>query len=247
MKQIPILYSKPMILACLSGRKNQTRRLLKHQPPANLGFDGVYMNGISDRMNVRFRGSAGIHTQELPHQKDDVLWVRESWSGEYPFRNCPPADREDFQAFGNAYFKKNIWYWADGDPDFGEWEKPRPSIHMPKYASRMSQIVTEVRVERLNSISGEDAVSEGIDWPEPYLDCCGSPEYDGSEVPTCCGDPIPNKSPEEAFRILWDSINGKPRRLKNGSLGPDISWAANPWIVATTFEVINKNISEIVS
>lgn len=83
----------------------------------------------------------------------DRLWVRESFS----------YDRLDIDKDGIP----PPWYWADGNPEFGDWTKPKPSIHMPRWASRLTLIVTAVKQEPLHSISEEDARAEGV---ESFID-----------------------------------------------------------------------------
>lgn len=107
-----------------------------------------------------------------------------------------------------------IWYWADGNPTEGDWTRPRPSIHMPRWASRILLEVTSVRVERLQDISEADARAEGI--TDGGCTNCGNPE------PCGCADPAPDA--RDAFCNLWQSING------------DQSWIANPWVWVVEFK-----------
>ena len=82
-----------------------------------------------------------------------------------------------------------IWYWADGNPTEGDWTRPRPSIHMPRWASRILLEITAVRVERLQDISETDAEAEGI---QEIVDA--GVDHDGT--------------PRDAYRALWEQING---------------------------------------
>lgn len=141
----------------------------------------------------------------------DRLWVREAFS----------YDRLDVDRDGIL----PPWYWADGNPDAGDWTRPKPSIHMPRWASRLTLIVTDVRVQRLQDISEDDARAEGIEhdqdrsrgnviaWRD-YLDRGGK-----------CGTAI------ASFRSLWDSLNAERA-----------PWAGNPWVVAVTFRPVLGNI-----
>jgi len=165
-REIPILFSGPMVRAILEGRKTQTRRVVK---PQSL-FDG------KEAIVKRFPEQKG-----LGYEVGDRLWVREAFS----------YDRLDIDKDGTL----PPWYWADGNPENGDWTKPKPSIHMPRWASRITLEVTAVKVERLQDISEEDAKAEGVakpilpHWPErPYA---------------------------SAFRGLWSDINGKTAWLDN--------------------------------
>jgi hypothetical protein len=158
MKERPVLFNGEMVRAILDGRKTQTRRLVKH--PAEDGKHGWHPSGTG--MEFRLGGSA---KPVCPFGKiGDRLWVRESWSGEYWLSEVKPSER-----FGLTRqdcltpFPPLTHYWADGDPEHGDWEKPRPSIHMPRWASRITLEITGVRVERLNDIGQFDAMAEGAE------------------------------------------------------------------------------------
>lgn len=165
----PIIFSAPMVLALLAGRKTQTRRLLKR--PGALAVANAW----------------GAKTMSLPENADllryhvgDRLYVREQWSAEHRFRGIPI---KLIRAGGGS----DVWYWADGDPEFGDWTKPKPSIHMPRWASRLTLTVTDVRVQRLQEISDQDAQAEGMTFPEGMK---------------WGADPV------DAFSSLWDSLHG---------------------------------------
>lgn len=221
----PILFNSAMVRAILAGRKTQTRRVLNPQPPKGFDFllnttfqendplifwldDGrsedLYFNGKAPRIGV-----------------GDTLWVRETWSGQHAYRNIKPSDRIDMDmGDGRRAVPGNIWYWAEGSPVYGDWERPRPSIHMPRYASRISLRVTDVRVELVSDITEDDAIAEGIeksDYPG------GWKHYNGVDVGSSWV-----MNPKVSFQSLWQTING-PRGL---------GWAENPWVAAYTFERI---------
>lgn len=168
----PILFSGPMVKALLVGRKTQTRRVVK--PLVGLDVESVGNVVLS-------RG--GLRPLRCPYgAPGDRLWVRETWAGRLDQDNQKP---DDFWGHGAG------WFRADGDESQsgcaggrGRW---RPSIHMPRWASRMTLEVVSVRVERLQEITEEDAVAEG------------APAEDEGPVGCCrCG-----------FIKAWDSINGK--------------------------------------
>lgn len=164
MKSRSILFSAPMVRAILDGRKSQTRRIIKPQPPA----DGIVPNSCGSH----------ISTFRCPHgQVGDLLWVRESWR--------PIHDR-----LSECTGPEDIRFAASVSE--AEWatSKWRPSIHMPRWASRITLRVTGVRVERLCDISPDDAAAEG--WPGP----------DESNS-------IHSAYPIAWYARLWEEINGR--------------------------------------
>lgn len=198
MKERPILFSAPMVRAILDGTKTQTRRIVKH--PAAEGKSGwhptttgwQYLPGGSERPVCPY-GRPG-----------DRLWVRETHA---PAADCWGAweRRMCMDSTGPAPI---IHYQADGgDPFIERW---RPSIHMPRWASRINLEITSVRVERLQDISEADAIAEGI----------SKSDRTGGWLPGNCA------APEWAYRELWEQINGAG------------SWEANPWVWVVEFRRI---------
>ena len=222
MKEHPILFSGPLVRAILDGRKTQTRRLLRVQPGSDVAtFDndgeggrwhscsnpgriGSTFPGATDPDRIGYwRDPVGIR---CPYgQPGDRLWVRESWRSvgwrpenghwiEYAADNAKvwreaPKDVLSVDVYNHAH------------PD--RW---RPSIHMPRWASRISLEVTEVRVQRIQEITEEDARAEGV----PAI-----PRLDGS-------DP---RYYRQSFAALWDSL---------APAGQE--WADTPWVWAVTFK-----------
>lgn len=179
----PILFSGPMVRAILEGRKTQTRRLISTKPRGHLGgvnlFDGTWTDDyVLDPGNVEWR------QQIVRYAVGDRLWVRETWS-----------ERLEGEA---------AIYRADAELPI-VW---RPSIFMPRWASRLTLTVTDVRVQRLQEISRDDVIAEGITERE--------------------GEPIAAVVAgwHEPYAALWDSLNAKRA-----------PWASNPWVVAVTFTV----------
>ena len=245
----PILFSGPMVSALLAGRKTQTRRLLKlaGRRPDYVGPRGCQDDPQcwgwehSDGGYITIEGNDCTH---LPGWRNgwrdwrgayatgDRLYVREAWSGIHAFSDTKPVDRHSFVGDGWPYLRDEIWYWADGSPERGDWEKPRPSIHMPRWASRLTLIVTDVRVQRLQDISEAEAVAEGcLMDPEPTE----HGDYMPAEIAHEMGGDVGWDSARDWFADLWDSLHG-----------PD-AWEANPWIVALTFDWHRGNIDEIAS
>ncbi|MBO9108786.1 hypothetical protein J5288_08725 [Agrobacterium sp. S2/73] len=225
----PILFSAPMIRALLAGTKTQTRRLIKPQPPAHTTCAGFFSTGSfgwmagdpADLESWEFLGDF-----KTPISGGDRLWVRETWSGLHQFRNTPPALRESFSTPDGVVIREDVWLWADGSPSVGDWEKPRPGIHMPRWASRLTLTVTDVRVERLQDISEDDAVAEGADIAEGHRS-----QITGG--PMVKVGPGTYMSPIAWYHRLWNEINGTG------------AWETNPWVVAYTFTVHHGNIDQI--
>ncbi|HHW4124618.1 TPA: morphogenetic protein [Yersinia enterocolitica] len=146
MNEKPILFNAEMVNAILSGRKTQTRRIIKLPLiDKNMGCE-LAGNELAGEVN------AGDYRNFPLGKPGDQLWVRECFS-----------DLEDFDFFNPSVpdVISGYWYWADGNPEWGNWTKPKPSIHMPRRASRINLLITGVRVERLNDISDADASAEG--------------------------------------------------------------------------------------
>ena len=207
-KERPILFRGEMVNAILDGRKTQTRRAIKPQPeqPSEGSYFDAYNGG------PQWNWWSPDHKQYLsqiikcPYGKpSDRLWVRETFQGPLVSNELAEELYEDNSKFQNPeYFE----YRADGGPtpvyvdsDGNERHGWKPSIFMPRWASRLLLEITDVRVERLQDISEEDARAEGV-----------TPEYLGHNDPE--GDAWECR---RKFNDLWQSING-----------PD-SWSANPW------------------
>lgn len=184
-KERPILFSAPMVRALLSGAKTQTRRLVKHPNVMDVDAWADAGGGLWE-MGVHEAGStAGMGKLRCPYgAPGDRLWVRETWG----------------ILTGNGI---RTVYRADDEQPVPNM-KWAPSIHMRRHRSRIDLEVTAVRVERLQDISPEDAMAEGV-----RCDCM-------HPVPMCKGN-------IDAFRDLWESINGAE------------SWASNPWVWVISF------------
>lgn len=210
-KERPILFSGPMVRALLDGSKTQTRRAMKPQPthfnPAGVPRRVIPTGGPSDVIRCPYG------------QPGDRLWVRETWQG--PLLQEFEADADpDWHYASHIHQYQNpahCEYAADGGPkpeytnaDDVMRQGWRPSIHMPRWASRITLEITSVRVERLQDISDADCVAES---------CGALPAAIGCPTTSAPGETIPRAM----FRALWESING-----------PD-SWAANPWVWVVEF------------
>ena len=226
MKERPILFQGPMVRAILPpGVKTQTRRAMRPQPPQHTvavgnwqdppGYDPAWWAFTREGPVEHDHpfGGASIHGEpwRCPYGKPgDQLWVREGYSGPYSLTGKPPRDWPT---------DAPVWRWADGHPEYGDWTKPKPGMHMPRWASRVQLEVLDVRVERLQEISEEDAIAEGVERVATgkYRD------YLNMDFPLFFD------TAKESYRSLWGSINDTD--------GPT-SWDANPWVWAVEFRRI---------
>lgn len=229
-RERPILFSAPMVRALLDGTKTQTRRVVKPQPALETSHWDSSASGTGQWMGTGPSPATGGTRQtwgwaSCPYgQPGERLWVREthapqadcwgSWErwlrgagGEPPILHYA-ADFKPFQNDNGFVIRK---------PFIEKW---RPSIHMPRWASRIDLEVTDVRVERLQSITAADAKAEGIEgqfengpWRNYGRDGCWFPE--GKDT-----------APVLSYRSLWEQINGAG------------SWAANPWTWVLEFRRI---------
>lgn len=219
MKERPILFSAPMVRAILDGRKTMTRRVIKKQPldilPMNVPNQWCALDEWGEDGN---KGSIRACRFGVP---GDQLWVRET-----------------FGIFDRAGNERAIAYKADGDDGPATWvevpkdkyfkddyfpadERWRPSIHMPRWASRITLEITDVRVERVQEITEKDSALEGT------LECDGLfDEAEYCRLTKEMGDAMGDLTP--AFRQLWDSINGKTH-----------PWESNPWVWVISFKRID--------
>ncbi len=217
MKFYPILFSTEMIEAILIGRKNQTRRTKLLD---TLVFDEESGYVFFNKHKVQL----DIHTWKedilkyCPYGKvGDVLWVRETFCLMQPYH--PEA----------YYFGYKDGFHSDSEAsskyDFSEPDKWKPSIHMPKEACRIFLRITNIRVERVQDITEEDAIKEGvIDYEDGtyknYFTKKGLRAIDGVECLLAKG----------SFESLWCSINSIE------------SWESNPWVWVIEFERIEKPV-----
>lgn len=211
----PILFSGPMVRAIIEGRKTQTRRVLKSQPEYRGGFGCEH-----DPEEWGWADENGDHISVLdvaPYRKGNRLYVREAWQA-LSFGDYEPTIHRPYDL---RYAATDPLADCDADVRGYPW---RPSIHMPRGASRLTLIVTDVRVQRLQEISEDDAVAEGT-----RQDRVGAGTFIGREGPRNLVTPWPTA--REAFADLWDSL-----------AKPGATWADNPWVVAITFDTHHCNI-----
>lgn len=231
----PIIFSAPMVRALLDGRKTQTRRVLKPQPEY-LESSGRWKWSLppKTRRNVA-GGSVVTGSREFweyapngsfPYAVGDRLYVREQCAiwGRGPERE--PVEFPVVYAADDAEWA-DIKHDARNSKTGDEW-KIRPSIHMPRWASRLTLTVTDVRVQRLQDITNEDCIAEGV----PIHPNANAPRS-GPTADDFARNHGLISHYGHAFRTLWNSLHG-----------PD-AWDANPWVVAVSFTVQRGNIDQI--
>jgi hypothetical protein len=204
-KERPILFSAPMVKAILKGEKTQTRRIVK--TPKSFG---EFIDVFDDDYLAQY-GFIAIDTSlghgfkvRCPYGKvGDRLWVRETfYCNDYRYPDAAPIDE----------LKESLDYKANHESDcdcFFEGSAWRPSIHMPRWASRISLEITNIRTERLHQISEADAIAEGVD------------AVSMADVPRQA-----TTSHRADFKQLWDKINGAD------------SWDKSPWVWLIEFKKI---------
>lgn len=222
MKERPLIFNGEMVRAILDGRKTQTRRVIK------LSHERGMVNPVIRGRNGEISSvSCRLAPMLCPFgQVGDRLWVREAYQG--PLFNFDQMETylEDTSKFERPEFCE---YRADGgrtpeyyDADDNLRHGWKPSIHMPRWASRILLEITAVRVERLNDISEEDAKAEGIR-------AIGNNFGNG---PAYCDYLLPNlddaaewyNRAQDSFKSLWKSIYGAE------------NWIANPWVWVIEFK-----------
>ena len=220
----PILFSGPMVRALLAGTKTQTRRVLKGsalaarepQWEAKKGADGVW------RLLAGTPDLSGSVVPDIRIAIGDRLYVREAWRCNGWATDVATVMYRASE--GDGYTAMTEQYPVEGKSPMrvtGTW---RPGIHMPRWASRLTLTVTDVRVERLQDCSNEDALAEGV---VPVVHRVG-----GTTRYSATGDKfgLAQRTPKLAYAHLWDSINGED------------AWSENPWVAAYTFTVQKGNI-----
>ena len=213
MKDRPIIFSVPMVRAILDGRKTQTRRIVKPQPCFVGAFEYWHEVPMLSPEHIVRRCPYGV--------PGDRLWVREQLRGD----GQPGNRRVGITRYGadgdmvlphcccgavickcgeNAIRADHIWNWKNA---------ALPSIHMPRWASRITLEVTGVRVERLQDISENDAKAEGV-----------TDEFASETWMQSMGGALCGRQYRYGFQIVWDSINSKRA-----------PWESNPWVWCISF------------
>lgn len=226
MKEHPIIFKTEMVKAILEGKKTQTRRVMNPQPEEGYGSItvGYYHPTKVNKDGEQYPGDEvfGAYTDDgewgwiSPYgQVGDHLWVRETW-----------ATSKRLDRFSPNYIGKAgtvaLWYKTnDNQIDNpievrGKW---RPSIHMPRWASRITLEITNIRVQRLQDVSADDAFEEGMS--KEIATHLGLSTHESQEEFnfTAC---------RRVFHELWDSINSKR----------GYSWGNNPFVWVLSFNKV---------
>lgn len=228
----PIIFSAPMVCALLARRKTQTRRLATS--PLRRCEPG-------DRLWVR--ESFAAEELSRPPQTAKATVRERRLSGRTSVVVCDELDGADGLRYladdawvqianseeaGDAWSEAFHYGCADGGRPSGYRGKSIPSIHMPRWASRLTLIVAEARVEPLNSITDDDAVAEGI-----VQDEAGSWHVPGIEHPNPNFPALSRATPREMYAALWDTLHGSGE------------WLGNPDVLVLTFSVVGENIDRV--
>jgi len=198
----PIIFNDAMIRAVLDERKTQTRRVITPQPSTDQG-DPIYTKprGI-DGLWHWFYADSSIY--KCPYGvPGDRLWVREAWQHEDQDCDNPKCGNPD-----HIYYRATECAICRSSRRKAWW---RPSIHMPRWASRITLQIVDVRAERLQEITGEDAITEGWDRVDLFP---GINSEDKAKV---------------WFHSFWDSINAKR----------GYGWDTDPWVWVIEFRKLD--------
>lgn len=249
-KERPILFNGEMVRAVLDGRKTQTRRVMNPQPIPNEHKEGKHwvsnnsvksMIDVEDFLQGHDKTVAGCF---CPYgAPGDQLWVRETWRTFAAPIPCDDGSIED-RSIGLGFKSDDGLTYPDIDnvstdvlhrlgKQYEQDMKStgigvprwRPSIHMPRWASRIQLEITDVRVERVQDISGEDAQKEGCTFVD-----FGKNKWGNQNPGWRCGDAATHHgqaldTPRFAFANIWNSINEKC----------GLGWDINPWVWVVEF------------
>ncbi|MDP8624890.1 MULTISPECIES: hypothetical protein [Serratia] len=210
MKERPVIFNGEMVRAILDGRKTQTRRAISDRQLHLIDVASQVGECYPLESGIDHANSQSYYREHCPFgQVGDRLWVRETFAGHY-------LDDDQIQDIKDGRYKAEdlCEYRANYSDDADCVDGWTPSIHMSRWASRITLEITAVRVERLNDISEEDAKAEGVkpagdmlpDYPDTFL----TPKGDFATA-------------KVAFQRLWQSIYGEE------------SWSANPWVWVIEF------------
>lgn len=230
----PIIFSAPMIRALLDGRKTQTRRVISQKMLDDYYEYDEWCRNVSAGVPTSRQFERGFFADHIRYAPGDRLWVREAHTR---------GDKHKFMVAYRADGECGAWGWdGNGKPIFnrhgtvleassegnwgyarygGKWRSP---IHMPRWASRLTLTVTDVRVQRLQDIKYADLIAEGIEATDIHARRQQQCRDHNIECGSVCRD---------SFQELWNSLHGPS------------AWDANPWVCAITFDVTRGNIDQI--
>tara|TARA_B100000700_G_scaffold200729_1_gene220881 strand:+ start:1075 stop:1743 length:669 start_codon:yes stop_codon:yes gene_type:complete len=219
MKTIPMIFNQQMVTALVDGRKTVTRRPLSNQPIKNGAF-WDFKWGAASSLDYLPIVAGHATANAAPFKIGDLIWVRETFCiGRFEEVDAEhPDDRELIieQCTGDCRFIPRQFAYQEGATELDE-VKWKPSIHMPRKASRLTLRVTNVRCERVQLITEESAQREGCApaFIDEFGNCPTTPRF------------------KNGFYKLWDSIYS--------------NWDENPWVWVIEFELIKSNIDKVVA
>ena len=213
----PILFNTEMVRAILEGRKTVTRRVVKFMQGKNPNWTGYIKDGLT-----LYNGTNEPCNMPAPYKVNDILYVRETvWQKIGHYLDVDGETK-------GSYYNEFLYVATDKEPETGwnySWVK-RPSIHMPKEAARLFLRVTGVRVERLQDMTKEDMLKEGL------VDECKN-----CKAPFGCDLCMYQDGVEDEFFHLWNNTIKKDQINTYG-------WYANPYVWVIEFERITPEQAE---
>ncbi|MBO6755789.1 MAG: hypothetical protein JJ902_05650 [Roseibium sp.] len=236
----PTLFATPMVCAILEDRKTQTRRVLVPQPTMKPGVNPDFSQFRAfphGRDHWCLHGSnEASEPFEIRYAAGDLLWVREAWRTPESLDGLSPrqiAERCEELGYRGPWCPRvteadnltHQWCEEDGFRDDEPAGRLRAARHMPRWASRLTLKVTNVRVQRVQAISDQDAMAEGVEVavaPVAGRDI----DIDGDYWPG---------GPRRMFKTLWNGLNE----------ARGFGWETNPWVVAVTFSAIKANVDKV--
>nr|DAV63008.1 MAG TPA: ASCH domain protein [Caudoviricetes sp.] len=216
----PILFNTQMVRAILDGRKSCTRRIVKSQweecPNCKYVHNECIYDNLAENVYCARCGYPLVPERRAPYQPGDILYVRETWE-RFECWNCDGDERGNCpkEPKKSVLDKTCGCYMYRATDEISGDAKWHPSIHMPKEAARIWLKVTNVRVERLQDISGEDLIKEGIDF------------FQSNYVRVAFNE----------FKNIWNSTIKKSDIDRYG-------WDASPWVWVIEFERCEKTQEE---
>ncbi|EJL6981392.1 hypothetical protein NMT40_000923 [Vibrio cholerae] len=240
MKVVPMIFNTDMVKALMAGDKVVTRR-----PANNLSFServgftvGKWAYGIGWNLRETMNNCIRSKSAKCPAQIGDLIYVRETWGvvshqfddhgNMVKWTPDRPSTQVKELKFGKGYYTGHAIYRADGEMrwcnDFeDEVSAWKPSIHMPRTASRLTLKVTDVRIEKLQDITEDQCWKEGIEHIDGQFDI-----YQLSEMAKTFDGTF--EDAKASFACLWDSIYK--------------DWHQNPYVWVIEFEVIHQNVDQ---
>ncbi|MER9768991.1 hypothetical protein NKJ09_23335 [Mesorhizobium sp. M0189] len=221
-KDRPVLFSAPMVRALLARAKTQTRRVINPQPDWDAEVVRTILDGLVWPIGG-FNQQCGGPIQLPRFAVGDLLYVREAWRTLHANDCLAPRQLADDSS--------KVTYEADPENRNPLWAfgKFRQGMHMPRWASRLTLTVAQVRVQRLQEISEADAIAEGCRPIGSEFLIPGQYLYSDPSKPRTA------LSATSAYESLWNGLN-EPRGF---------GWDTNPWVVAVSFSVIKQNIDQV--